>query len=295
MAPGASTTAGRWPAGSSCSPRSPSGWRWPSCRVGAYFTVRMQMQSTLDESLLDRAHRAAESPALQQLPTDFELPSWALGAADVRIAFITSSRSVFTPDRERPIRRAWTIRARRRRGQAGAASIRTIAADGARYRVVAVPRPGPGRRWCSPSRSSRRSRCSTQLGVVMLLFGLAGVIAAGRRRLGGRPQRPAAGTPAHRGGRGRSPGPRTSTRSRSRATTRSPGWPRPSTRCSTALAASRDRQRRLVADAGHELRTPLTSLRTNLDLLAQADGSAGPAGRRPAPSCSTTSAPRSRS
>ena len=37
-----------------------------------------------------------------------------------------------------------------------------------------------------------------------------------------------------------------------------------------ALAASRDRQRRLVADAGHELRTPLTSLRTNLDLLAQA-------------------------
>ncbi len=34
-----------------------------------------------------------------------------------------------------------------------------------------------------------------------------------------------------------------------------------------ALAASRQRQRRLVADAGHELRTPLTSLRTNIDLL----------------------------
>ena len=42
-----------------------------------------------------------------------------------------------------------------------------------------------------------------------------------------------------------------------------------------ALAASRDRQRRLVADAGHELRTPLTSLRTNLDLLAQADRHGG--------------------
>ena len=38
----------------------------------------------------------------------------------------------------------------------------------------------------------------------------------------------------------------------------------------TSLAASRDRQRRLVADAGHELRTPLTSLRTNIDLLTQA-------------------------
>ena len=42
-----------------------------------------------------------------------------------------------------------------------------------------------------------------------------------------------------------------------------------------ALAASRDRQRRLVADAGHELRTPLTSLRTNLDLLVQAEHGAG--------------------
>jgi two-component system sensor histidine kinase MprB len=37
-----------------------------------------------------------------------------------------------------------------------------------------------------------------------------------------------------------------------------------------ALARSQEYQRRLVADAGHELRTPLTSIRTNLDLLAQA-------------------------
>ena len=34
-----------------------------------------------------------------------------------------------------------------------------------------------------------------------------------------------------------------------------------------ALAESRERQSRLVADAGHELRTPLTSLRTNVELL----------------------------
>jgi two-component system, OmpR family, sensor histidine kinase MprB len=42
-----------------------------------------------------------------------------------------------------------------------------------------------------------------------------------------------------------------------------------------AVAASRDRQRQLVADAGHELRTPLTSLRTNLDLLTQAEKRGG--------------------
>jgi two-component system sensor histidine kinase MprB len=39
----------------------------------------------------------------------------------------------------------------------------------------------------------------------------------------------------------------------------------------TALAASRERQRQLIADAGHELRTPLTSLRTNIDLLLRAE------------------------
>jgi two-component system, OmpR family, sensor histidine kinase MprB len=38
----------------------------------------------------------------------------------------------------------------------------------------------------------------------------------------------------------------------------------------TALAASIDSQRRLVADASHELRTPVTSLRTNAEVLREA-------------------------
>ncbi len=46
-----------------------------------------------------------------------------------------------------------------------------------------------------------------------------------------------------------------------------------------ALAESRDRQARLVADAGHELRTPLTSLRTNVELL-MASSSPGHHGSR---------------
>ncbi|MDF0532597.1 HAMP domain-containing sensor histidine kinase [Tsukamurella sp. 8F] len=45
----------------------------------------------------------------------------------------------------------------------------------------------------------------------------------------------------------------------------------------TALAESRDRQSRLVADAGHELRTPLTSLRTNVELLIAARRPGAPA------------------
>ena len=41
-----------------------------------------------------------------------------------------------------------------------------------------------------------------------------------------------------------------------------------------ALEAAGVRQRQLIADASHELRTPLTSLRTNVEVLARADGMA---------------------
>lgn len=43
-----------------------------------------------------------------------------------------------------------------------------------------------------------------------------------------------------------------------------------------ALAESRERQARLVADAGHELKTPLTSLRTNLELLMASSSPGAP-------------------
>jgi two-component system sensor histidine kinase MprB len=43
-----------------------------------------------------------------------------------------------------------------------------------------------------------------------------------------------------------------------------------------ALAGSRDRQQRLIVDAGHELRTPLTSLRTNVDLMLRSESTGRP-------------------
>ena len=43
-----------------------------------------------------------------------------------------------------------------------------------------------------------------------------------------------------------------------------------------ALTESRERQARLVADAGHELRTPLTSLRTNVELLMASSSPGAP-------------------
>lgn len=50
-----------------------------------------------------------------------------------------------------------------------------------------------------------------------------------------------------------------------------------------ALDEAQIRERQLIADAGHELRTPLTSLRTNLDLLAQASQENDGTGRQLSP------------
>lgn len=47
-------------------------------------------------------------------------------------------------------------------------------------------------------------------------------------------------------------------------------------RMTGALSEARDRQARLVADAGHELRTPLTSLRANLELLVRSEQAGRP-------------------
>ena len=56
--------------------------------AGAFLTVKMQLQSSLDQSLLERAHAAAKSPALSQITDNTNVQSWALGAGDVRMAFV---------------------------------------------------------------------------------------------------------------------------------------------------------------------------------------------------------------
>ena len=229
-----------------------------------FMTARMQMQSTLDESLLNRAEKAAYGG----ITLDAQVPSWALGAADVRILYITSDQRYVTFDRGSPL-------------QLGAAefevaedetgnSIRTIAADdGEHYRVVTVPARVPGQALVLAQSLEPQERTLAKLGFVMLLFGLLGVVGAA-----------VAGWAVARNGL--RPVRRLTRRVEEIARTEDLR-PLPVegddelARLATAfnqmlaaLAASRDRQRQLVADAGHELRTPLTSLRTNLDLLAQA-------------------------
>ena len=152
-------------------------------------------------------------------------------------------------------------------------SIRTISAGGEHYRVAAVPTTD-GRALILAQSLEPQEQVLSRLGPVMLLFGLAGVVGAaaagwGVARNGLRPvRRLTAAVEEKARTEELAPLPIEGDDEIARLATAFNAM-------LAALEASRDRQRRLVADAGHELRTPLTSLRTNLDLLTQADETGG--------------------
>jgi two-component system sensor histidine kinase MprB len=237
--------------------------------LGAYLTVRMQMQASLDASLLERAETTAENPALADLVT--RVPSAALGANDVRVIYIDSNQNWRTLDTGPTLTlgRPELDVAERQSGN----SVRTIDTGDIRYRVVSVP-AGDGTALVIAQSLETQDRVLGRLGIVMLLLGGAGVIAAGLAgwavaRNGLRPVRRLTLAAEHVARtEDLTPIPLEGSDEIARLAAAF-------NQMLAALSASRDRQRQLVADAGHELRTPLTSLRTNLDLLIQADATGG--------------------
>lgn len=147
-------------------------------------------------------------------------------------------------------------------------SARTVMAGGARYRIIAVPIESGWALVLGTSMALTDATLHT-LGLTSILVGLAGIAIAGTAGffLGRAALRPverltvATEYIAQTGDLRRID------------VTGDDELARLTTSFNTmlgALARSQEYQRRLVADAGHELRTPLTSMRTNLDLLAQA-------------------------
>ncbi len=242
--------------------------------LAGFATVRMQMYSSLDASLLERAEAASRSEALSVL-TNQRVPSWALGAADVRIGFINAQGreiEITSVDRGEsiPLQEAEVSVAR---GQADF-SKRTAHTEGGPYRVVAVPTQEPGVALVLAQSLEPTEATLERLGLVLTIFGALGVLVATVAgwlvaRNGLRPVRRLTHA-AEDIARTERLDPITVEGNDEIARLASAF-----NAMLAALAASRDRQRQLVADAGHELRTPLTSLRTNLDLLVQADRRGG--------------------
>jgi two-component system sensor histidine kinase MprB len=237
----------------------------------AYATVRMQSMESIDRSLHARATAAATPATLAALDRE-EVPTWALGAGDVKLVVIDAAAG-------RPI--GWTDSAaagvvggidyRVATGQESW-SARSVIIRGSRYRAVSVPAADGQALILSQSLKSTDEMLD-RLGLVMLLFGLAGMISAGLAgwavaRNGLRPVRRLTNAVEEIAKTERlDPIPIEGNDEVARLA-------QAFNAMLAALSASQARQRQLVADAGHELRTPLTSLRTNLDLLAQADASA---------------------
>ncbi len=235
----------------------------------AYATVRMQSMESLDSSLHTRAAQAAHADTLDALSSQ-EIPPWALGAADVKIMFLNAFDQTIRGGSRNA---AATIGSPEFRVAEGRDdwSARTVTIGGEQFRVVAVP-ADRGEALILAQSLAPTQQMLDRLGLVMLFFGLAGMISAGLAgwavaRNGLRPVRRLT----------------TAVEEIARTERLEPIPVEGNDEVArlavafnamlTALAASQARQRQLVADAGHELRTPLTSLRTNLDLLAQADSS----------------------
>ncbi|WP_433163608.1 sensor histidine kinase [Kribbella sp. CA-247076] len=255
--------------------------------AAAYLTVRQQMYRNLDESLTDRATQAANKGVLTDLRNLERIPSDALGLSDIQLGVLTADGQRFgaTESYIPPMGELELAVAQ----QQEESSIRTVGVrNGAHFRVVAVPA-----KLCTPTNSPCGSpeelepaalvvaqslapidRTLHNLGIVLWAVGLLGVIGAAIAgnavaASGLRPLARLTGAAEHVARtEDLQPIPVTGTDEISRLA-------QAFNAMLAALARSQDRQRRLVGDAGHELRTPLTSIRTNLDLLAQADKRGG--------------------
>ena len=240
--------------------------------VAVYITVRGELESSLDDSLLQRARTTAETTALASIENR-DFPRWTLAATDVRIAVVSDQGDLSSYDETEAVRQYVGGNELAVAAASKEFSLRTASIDGTRYRVVAVP-ISPVEALVLAQSLEPTYGTLDQLALVAWLVGIAGVVLAGFagwavatnglrpvRRLTEAAERVAATDDL---------APIVVTGDDELA--RLSGAFNKMLR---ALGASRLRQSQLVADAGHELRTPLTSLRTNLELLTQAETSGG--------------------
>jgi two-component system sensor histidine kinase MprB len=230
-----------------------------SVSLGAYLVVRSSLYAQVDENLVQRANSAVQSGLAQQAVIQ-AIPAAAFGAADIRVGLVNELGEGIIAEGAAPPVSAAEVQVAR----TGEASAPRTEGD---LRVVAVPvggRPGLALVIAQPLGPTRSTLAG--LSVVFLLVGGAGIVVAAVAgtavaRTGLLPvQRLTEATETIARTADLRPIPVSGDDELARLTHSFNGM-------LGALAESRERQRRLVADAGHELRTPLTSLRTNLDLL----------------------------
>ncbi len=239
--------------------------------VAAYVMLRSQLYSRLDHSLLERATAAAKSPLVSSA-TFGDISPDLLGAADLRIYLIYSDGTIISPQSARWVTPLSTTELAVARGERHE-TLRTISQGGIDTRAVTV-QAGRGVALMFAQSEEPIEATLDRVALVLLLVGAGGIVVAGFSgvlvaRSALRPIRRLSAA-AHHIAQTEELTPIPITGDDELASLAASF-----NDMLAALARSRVRQRRLVADAGHELRTPLTSLRTNLELLALADRQGG--------------------
>ncbi len=242
--------------------------------VAAYLTVRQQMYRNLDESLIQRSTAAAKSGVITNPEIMRGLPPEALGLIDIRMGLLAADGSTLVGPRSYTPPIGPDELAVASSSVGSDASIRTAGSPNRQhYRVIAIPL-GDDQALVVAQSLEPIDHTLHNLGIVLWSVGLLGVIGAALAgnavaASGLRPLARLTGAAEHVARtEDLQPIPVTGSDEISRLA-------QAFNAMLAALARSQDRQRRLVGDAGHELRTPLTSIRTNLDLLAQADKRGG--------------------
>ncbi|HUR76078.1 MAG TPA: HAMP domain-containing sensor histidine kinase, partial [Sporichthya sp.] len=244
--------------------------------LAVWVTVRVQYYHAFDETLIGRARALLDTPAAD--PTQVvRFPPGTFAAAGTRLGIVYPDGTPFSskgPDDRPPVGQPEVAVA------LGASdfSLRTARTlDGEQFRVVAIPsiRNAEPRTAFVLAQTTRevdrtlRSLATALLVIGGLGIGLAAVAGLYVARQGLRPVSRLTEAAEHvaRTGELRP----IEVRGNDELARLGVSF----NKMLSAVERSRELQRRLVGDAGHELRTPLTSLRTNLDLLAQAEGRTG--------------------
>lgn len=235
--------------------------------MAGYFTLRLALYRSLDSELTEVASALAD-PVARNIRTIGGLTEFTLEAGNFSVAVVRADGEVFFVPGEQvhlAIGDEELAVARLHNGVSARSGTDT---DGRPYRMVAVPLSSLDNSALVLGRPLNVTNdILSSLWIVLLLFGATGVILAGAAgtavaRSGLRPVRQLTAAVEHVA----------QTDDLTPITVTGSGdvarLADSFNRMLATLDSSRERQQRLIADAGHELRTPLTSLRTNIELLS---------------------------
>jgi two-component system sensor histidine kinase MprB len=236
--------------------------------IAGYVTLRFSLYNALDDELTEIATSLAV-PVAQDIRNLGGLTERALRAGNVSVAAVRSDGAIYYVPDERTHLVLGPEEIAVAKVHQGTSVRSGVDSAGEEYRIVAVPIADLGNYALVLGRPLEATNdILSSLWLVLIVFGAAGVIVsavtgAGVARSSLRPFRQLSAAVEHVTA--------TDELTPIEVTSSSDDLSRLAeafNRMLRSLDSSRERQQRLIADAGHELRTPLTSLRTNIELLA---------------------------